>query len=189
MTEPIDRRDAIKQMSTAGVAALLAPSMLRARGTDFLVDGKSVFVVQPVTPTAVRIQVLSVANGARSAIPDDGALHMASGVRTADADRAVDVSKAIRAGNLVVRFASAPSIIYIETTKGVPVQQLTLEGESPKLSFLLPKGPLLGMGQGGPQFDRKGSVDRMRSGQAGYQLRTHGARVPIQWLVGTDGWA
>ena len=29
----------------------------------------------------------------------------------------------------------------------------------------------------------------MRSGQAGYQLATHGGRVPIQWLVGTDGWA
>ena len=28
----------------------------------------------------------------------------------------------------------------------------------------------------------------MRNGQGGYQLRTHGGRVPIQWLVGTDGW-
>ena len=29
----------------------------------------------------------------------------------------------------------------------------------------------------------------MRSGQGGYQLRTHGGRVPMQWLIGTDGWA
>jgi alpha-glucosidase/alpha-D-xyloside xylohydrolase len=28
----------------------------------------------------------------------------------------------------------------------------------------------------------------MRSGQGGYQLRTHGGRVPIQFLIGTDGW-
>jgi alpha-glucosidase/alpha-D-xyloside xylohydrolase len=28
----------------------------------------------------------------------------------------------------------------------------------------------------------------MRNGQGGYELRTHGGRVPIQWLVGTDGW-
>ncbi|NIQ54321.1 MAG: glycoside hydrolase, partial [Gammaproteobacteria bacterium] len=28
----------------------------------------------------------------------------------------------------------------------------------------------------------------MRSGQGGYQLRTHGGVVPIQWLVSTDGW-
>ena len=29
----------------------------------------------------------------------------------------------------------------------------------------------------------------MRSGQGGYQLRTHGGRVPIAWLIGTSGWA
>src|SRR5439155_24360029 len=50
-------------------------------------------------------------------------------------------------------------------------------------------GPLLGLGEGGPQFDRRGSIDRMRSGQGGYQLRTHGGRVPVQWIVGTGGWA
>jgi len=32
-------------------------------------------------------------------------------------------------------------------------------------------------------------TDQMRSGQGGYRLRTHGGRVPIPWLIGTDGWA
>jgi alpha-glucosidase/alpha-D-xyloside xylohydrolase len=45
------------------------------------------------------------------------------------------------------------------------------------------------MGQGGPQFDRRGASYRMRWGQGGYELRTHGAVVPIQWFVSTDGWA
>ena len=49
--------------------------------------------------------------------------------------------------------------------------------------------PLLGLGEGGPQFDRRGSTDRMVSGQGGYRLRTHGGRVPIPWLIGTAGWA
>ncbi len=48
---------------------------------------------------------------------------------------------------------------------------------------------MLGLGEGGPQFDRRGSADRMRSGQGGYRLRTHGGRVPIPWLIGTSGWA
>ena len=68
------------------------------------------------------------------------------------------------------------------------MQRLVLDAEQPGVSFKLPDGPLLGLGEGGPQFDRKGSTDRMRNGQGGYQLRTHGGRVPIQWLVGTDGW-
>jgi len=28
----------------------------------------------------------------------------------------------------------------------------------------------------------------MRNGQGGYRLQTHGGRVPIQWLIGADGW-
>ena len=28
----------------------------------------------------------------------------------------------------------------------------------------------------------------MRNGQDGYRLHTHGARVPVQWIVGTEGW-
>ena len=69
-----------------------------------------------------------------------------------------------------------------------PSSGLTFDAQAPDMMFLLPKGPLLGLGQGGPQFDRKGQTDRMRNGQGGYQLQTHGARSPIQWLVGTDGW-
>ena len=56
-------------------------------------------------------------------------------------------------------------------------------------SFRLGSGPILGLGEGGRQFDRRGSVDRMRSGQGGYRLRTHGGRVPVPWLIGTAGWA
>src|SRR5262249_5636817 len=33
------------------------------------------------------------------------------------------------------------------------------------------------------------NIDHMRSGQGGYQLRTHGGRVPIQWLIRVSGWA
>jgi alpha-glucosidase (family GH31 glycosyl hydrolase) len=102
--------------------------------------------------------------------------------------RTADAFTAVRAANLTVRYTADPSAIHIDTVKGQPVQRLALSADEPGLSFLLPKGPLLGLGEGGPQFDRKGSVDRMRNGQGGYQLRTHGGRVPIQWLIGTDGW-
>src|SRR5262249_6528636 len=66
--------------------------------------------------------------------------------------------------------------------------KLTLDAATGEMRFLISKGPLLGFGEGGAQFDRKGVTDRMRNGQGGYNLRTHGGRVPIQWLIGTDGW-
>src|SRR5207237_5123456 len=76
-----------------------------------------------------------------------------------------------------------------ENAKGEVVQQLTIDSESGAVSFLLGNSALLGLGEGGPQFDRRGSQDTMRSGQGGYKLGTHGGRVPIPWLIGTAGWA
>jgi len=102
--------------------------------------------------------------------------------------RPIAEAQTIRAAHLSIRFTSAPPSIHIDALDGKPIQRLTLDASSSAISFLLGKGPLLGMGEGGPQFDRKGAIDRGRNGQGGYQLRTHGGRVPIQWLVGTEGW-
>ena len=68
------------------------------------------------------------------------------------------------------------------------MQTLTLDAQQPAILFALGAGQVFGLGEGGPQFDRKGSTFGTRNGQGGYQLRTHGGRVPIQWLVSTDGW-
>ena len=79
--------------------------------------------------------------------------------------------------------------IDVGAADGRVVQRLRIDRETGALSFLLTGSPVLGLGEGGPQFDRRGSTDRMRSGQGGYRLRTHGGRVPVQWLIGTGGWA
>src|SRR5215510_1812048 len=70
-----------------------------------------------------------------------------------------------------------------------PVQQIAFDPKTAGLSFRIGNSPILGFGEGGPQFDRRGITDQMRSGQGGYRLRTHGGRVPIPWLIGTGGWA
>jgi alpha-glucosidase/alpha-D-xyloside xylohydrolase len=184
----VTRRRLLANLGAAGVGAAFGRATLIAQDAGFTVDGKPAeIVVTPVSPTAVRIQVLPLSGVKRLTVPDDGGV-MPTGVRVPGADRAADLTRSVQAGTLVVRFTLQPPAVHVETTAGVPVQRFTFDPRSSNVSFLLPKGPLLGLGQGGPQFDRKGSADRMRSGQAGYQLRTHGGRVPIQWLVGTDGW-
>jgi alpha-glucosidase (family GH31 glycosyl hydrolase) len=97
--------------------------------------------------------------------------------------------RTVKAGGVSIQLSSNPLTLAIVTAKGDPVQQIQLDGPTGALSFATGSAPLLGLGEGGPQFDRRGSTDRMRSGQGGYQLRTFGGRVPIQWLVGTGGWA
>ncbi len=63
------------------------------------------------------------------------------------------------------------------------VQRFQVDVAGKTLSFNTGNNPIFGMGEGGPQFDRRGNTDRMRSGQGGYQLRTNGGRVPINWLI------
>ncbi|HWC19650.1 MAG TPA: TIM-barrel domain-containing protein, partial [Terriglobales bacterium] len=82
-----------------------------------------------------------------------------------------------------------PLTIHITDTSGRAVQRLRIQQDTGAISFQLDDAPILGMGEGGPQFDRRGNSDAMRSGQGGYRLRSHGGRVPIQWLIGTSGWA
>ena len=187
MSETVSRRRALKDLAAAGAAAAFSPVVIRGQSAPIRVAGMPVEIaVASISPGTVRITVAAIVG--TGGVPEDGALVAAAEGKPLARRRTAAAFTAVRAGNLSVRYTADPFAIHVDTIKGQPVQRLGLSAEEPGLSFLLPKGPLLGMGEGGPQFDRKGSVDRMRNGQGGYQLRTHGGRVPIQWLVGTDGW-
>ena len=187
MSEHVSRRRALKNLAAAGAAAAFGPAVIQGQSAPIRVAGMPVEIaVASISPVTVRITVAAIAG--TGGVPEDGALVAAAEGKPFARRRTADAFTAVRAGDLTVRYSADPPAIHVETIKGQPIQRLGLSAEEAGLSFLLPKGPLLGMGEGGPQFDRKGSVDRMRNGQGGYQLRTHGGRVPIQWLVGTDGW-
>ena len=172
-------------MGMAGAGVALGGGFIRGRTAPIVVAGRPVEIaIASVTPSTLRITLRSIEG---DALPDDGALVTAAVGRPAGRGRDGESFPRVRAGDLTVRLTLDPPTLHIEK-QGRLVQKLTLDAVTPNLSFLLPKGPLIGFGEGGPQFDRKGSTDRMRNGQGGYQLRTHGGRVPIQFLIGTDGW-
>ncbi|MGD0309143.1 MAG: TIM-barrel domain-containing protein [Acidobacteriota bacterium] len=189
MCNHISRREALEQLGRASAGILLARGAFQGRITNIVVAGKPVeIVVASLSPSTVRLTVLPIDSGRTAAISDDGALVREEEGRVLATRRGRDALDPIRAGNLLVRFDPQPPTIILEKRTGQPVQRLTLDAGVAGMTFLLSKGPLLALGQGGQQFDRKGTKDAMRSGQGGYQLATHGGRVPIQWLVGTDGW-
>ncbi len=188
MPTRVSRRDALKQLGAAGAGAAFAPRLILQTG-PITVDGRPVEVtVFSLNATTLRLIVTPLVDGVPTPVPDDGVLDAAMFAKMARPVRSPAALARVTAGGLIVRYTEDPPTFHIETSRGAPVQKLTLSPDQPTMRFALPKGPLLGLGEGGPQFDRKGSTDRMRSGQGGYQLRTHGGRVPIQWLVGTDGW-
>lgn len=187
MSEPLSRRDALKQIAAAGAGVVATGGIIRGQAALIRIAGMPVEIaVASISASTVRITAAAIVGA--GGLPEDGALVKEAEATPIARGRVADRFKPIKAGNLVVRYTAEPPTIHIDTARSQPVQKLTLSADQPGVSFLLPKGPLLGFGEGGQQFDRKGSVDRMRNGQGGYQLRTHGGRVPIQWLVGTDGW-
>jgi alpha-glucosidase (family GH31 glycosyl hydrolase) len=95
----------------------------------------------------------------------------------------------ITAGQLSVRICANPIALHIATHDGRKIQQFAVDPSTGVVSFETGNSPLLGLGEGGPQFDRRGSVDPMVSGQGGYRLRTHGGRVPIPWILSASGWS
>ena len=191
----IPRRQALKDLGLATAGLAISGGIIRGRGADIIVAGRPVEIaVSSVSPATVRITVRPVVDGTPAAIATTGALERESFGANLAAARIAGPLARVRAGNLTVRFTPAPPTLVVETTQGAEVQRLALSADTPGMSFLLPHGPLLGLGEGGIQFDKKGSTDWMRNGQRdskvdGYALATHGTRAPIQWLVGTDGWA
>ncbi|HET7698181.1 MAG TPA: TIM-barrel domain-containing protein [Vicinamibacterales bacterium] len=180
-----NRRDALKGLGTFG-ATLLLRLDTGAQGEDLVVAGQPVELrVASVSPHTVRVSVVprrpAAPGAAASGLNPDGGLGTFSEQR-----RAVPRSGSIKAGNLTVTVTRAPLGVRIADASAA-IQDLTVT-DAGVLQFAIGGAPLLGFGEGGPQFDRRGAVDAMRNGQGGYRLRTHGGRVPIQWLIGTGGW-
>ncbi|MEZ5319505.1 MAG: glycoside hydrolase family 31 protein [Vicinamibacterales bacterium] len=192
------RREALAHLGAGGAGLVLASGVLRGQDAPIVVGGRPVEIdVSAVSARTIRLTVRPLENGVPADVPFTGALRPESGefgpalrqARTAAAFTAVTPDAGLR-----VRFTAGPPTLHVESAEGRPVQRLTLSADAPDVSFLLPRGPLLGLGEGGAQFDRKGHTDRMRNGQVnadadGYRLATHGTRAPVQWFVGTDGWA
>jgi len=144
--------------------------------------------VTTVSTHTVRITIQPVRDGKVQPLEADGALVERKWGPTLVQVRSLPTSQTFRSGDLVISLSPDPLSIQVKTETGRLVQELGFDEVSADLLFNIGGGHLLGLGQGGPQFDRRGHMDSMVSGQGGYQLGTHGARVPIQFLLGTDAW-
>ena len=187
MRARVNRREALRQFGAAGVGMTVAPVVLRGQAGPMTVAGKPVeIIVSSISSSTVRADVAA-----------PGGAKCTTTARSSRRRRAPALARrrkpfgADQGGRPdgAIHVTSAPVTDgATRRSERTVVQQIVLDADTPRVSFSLGKGPLLGFGEGGPQFDRKGAVYTKRNGQGGYQLRTHGGRVPIQWLVSTDGW-
>jgi alpha-glucosidase len=166
LTDEVTRRSLLKSLSFA--PAVMKPAVWRIAKQEVRV------IAIPVSARTIRISIVPIGD---SHIPDDGSLM----IRSQQKEPLPDLS--------ILASPTDLSIHITETTTARLVQILRFDAETGALKFELGEGPILGLGEGGAQFDRRGEFDKMRSGQGGYKLQTHGGRVPVPWLIGTSGWA
>src|SRR5688572_8471850 len=197
MSARISRRRALKDLGLAGAGLAFSGGVIRGQApNEIVIAGQPVEIaVSSVSPLTVRITLRPIRDGAPAAIAQTGHLVQEEFGTGAMRTRSIPQRMEMGTGGFIVRcLVDGAPRVYVDRASGEPIQKLTFDAAAPGMSFLLPKGPLLGLGEGGVQFDKKGSTDQMRNGQVtsqadGYGLSTHGTRAPVQWLVGTDGWA
>lgn len=177
-------------MLSAGTLSLAKPAAARLLSSGFAAgsSGDREIAFYSISPHTLRITVRPLADGHAIALPSDGALVIDESKGAAARLHAFSGSKRVQCGSWHVVVEENPLSFRVEDPGGKVVQHLTFDPATGELGFDTGAGVLLGLGQGGPQFDRRGSADRMVSGQGGYHLGTHGARVPVQFLIGTAGW-
>jgi alpha-glucosidase (family GH31 glycosyl hydrolase) len=183
------RREILKQMATASAAMLLPIEQVPA-STALQVAGRDCEIqIASVSEHTLRLSVLPMERGAAAEVPGNGSLLKNSWGPAIATLRGEVRTQTVKCGSLTVGISPDPLAFSVANAKGDAVQQLTFDQNTGAVSFAAGASPLLGLGEGGKQFDRRGALDTMVSGQGGYHLHTHGGRVPIPWLIGTAGWA
>jgi alpha-glucosidase (family GH31 glycosyl hydrolase) len=194
MDKQFKRREVLKQIAAASTAMLLPGKVAAAARSAEPVSGQIVgrdceIQIAPVSDTTVRLTIVAIENGKAQEVVGNGSLARNSWSAPVATWCGQWKAQTVKCGSLSVNFSLDPPTFEIANAQGETVQRISVDEKYGAVSFLAGNTPLLGLGEGGPQFDRRGSVDRMVSGQGGYQLHTHGGRVPIPWLIGTAGWA
>jgi alpha-glucosidase (family GH31 glycosyl hydrolase) len=186
MTERLHRRDVLKGIALASTAISLPPALEAIATRRSIIAGAIEVRVTPLSAHTFRLTVLPVLQNGSEPIPSDGSLALVS---FAEPSSKIRATQEIQAGNAKLKVSFDPLLVTIADATGAVIQQLELDPNATALNFLTGDRPVFGLGEGGPQFDRRGSAYSMASGQGGYKLETHGATVPIPWLIGTSGWA
>jgi alpha-glucosidase (family GH31 glycosyl hydrolase) len=184
----ISRRKVLGDIACAGAGALLASGRISAQSGDLTIADRPVEIgLTQLSPQTIRLSIVPVEKTQSTSIPDDGSIVQQAWRPSGERLRSLGHEQQITFGDLAVAVSPDPLSISVFERRRL-VQRLVIDRKTGAVSFDI-SSPVLGLGEGGTQFDRRGQKDEMRNGQGGYRLRTHGGRAAIPWLIGTNGWA
>ncbi len=91
--------------------------------------------------------------------------------------------------NMSIQLDAATATLTFYTKEGKQFQKISLGDANGKVSFYTGTQPLLGLGGGGQNFDRRGTYDEMQAGVPTNEMQMYGSRLPVPLLIGTEGWS
>ena len=143
--------------------------------------------VTAISNHTVRIAALPV-DSARPVLEKDLVIEdkwQVPGVRF----RSAKADTAFRLKDFRVKVSRAPLTVSLYTGEGKLVQKISFSDKTGQVTFLTGQGPLYGLGGGGTTFDRRGTYDEMQEGVFPNELQLFGSRMPVPFLIGTQGWS
>ncbi|MGH9400673.1 MAG: TIM-barrel domain-containing protein, partial [Terriglobia bacterium] len=204
MSVEMTRRKAVALLgaTSAGIALGAIPTAAQtgnepARRSALSVMGRPAEMwLTPVSPYTLRISLLAVLpngppQGKVQLLPESIVLASATWPAPAAKLRSIARTEVVRWGSnsLSVLPDSQKRLRLVARTERKIIQQVALDCESGAVRFSTGDLPVFGLGEGGSQFDRRGAEYSMKHGEGVPNMRTDGARLPIPWLIGTEGWA
>lgn len=160
-------------------------------GTAIQFSGVPVeLIVSQVSDCTVRLQLAPLDEQGRPQMPLISPALVSFPAEEKLRVRELDDAKKIRVGQLNLTIKPAPLTISMRRLDGTLVQELVFASDdSTNAIRFRTTAPVFGLGEGGPQFDRRGHFYPSRNGERTPTLATDGARIQVPFLIGTDGWA
>jgi len=188
-------------MKTLGALAITAtalmaaqqqsPPLRSARPLPLTVGERSVEI--SVTPAGERMARIAISpldpTGTPQPLKDEPALQKRSWPAPVLRLRSLASPRKAQAGGMNVTVSSDPLAFRFERQDGRLIQEIRVDRQSGALLFAIDEVPLFGLGQGGPQFDRRGQAYSSRNEHGAYRLALYGGRMPVPWLISASGWA
>ncbi|MGH9404269.1 MAG: TIM-barrel domain-containing protein [Terriglobia bacterium] len=195
MKSGLSRRQAVSLLGAASADFALAQLPLHGRqaeaqtGTLAVAGQRAELQITAVTSHTLRISVLAVSEqGDAQPVPESIVLARREWPAPLATMRSASGAKRLRWQNRSIGISAAPLRVTITSKPRSIVQQIAIDAGSGAMRFEARSQPFFGLGEGGPQFDRRGADYPLKHGEGVPHMRTDGACVPIPWLMGAGGW-
>jgi alpha-glucosidase/alpha-D-xyloside xylohydrolase len=189
MPSPTGVRNRLFQVAVAFLAMVMIASAARSFADDATIrigDTAAELTINQISDRTVHIE-LSPLDETGKPCPEPATAVFVPFQRTEKLRiRQLPAAQELAVGQLHVTVKPSPLTVSVARANGTIVQELAFDPNDASIRFRT-EAPVYGMGEGRQQFDRRGFYYNFANGQNAL-LRTHGATVPVPFLLGADGW-